>query len=96
MLIIIWRFRVAVHRTAFEAAYGPKGEWAKFFSQSPDYLGTELLVTGQDYITIDRWRSTEAYDAFIEEHADDYRRLDAKSEVLTQSEDLVGRFQRVV
>ena len=52
---------------AFEAAYGPEGSWAKLFSTSTEYLGTELLrdayISGT-YLTIDRWGSEEAFRAF--------------------------------
>ena len=44
MFVVVWQFEVAEEKvTAFEAAYGPEGAWARLFCTSPDYLGTELL-----------------------------------------------------
>ena len=61
--VIVWEFRVrAEHEAKFEAAYGPRGEWAMLFGASPAYQGTELLSdasTRGRYMTIDRWRSAE-------------------------------------
>ena len=58
-------------REAFEHAYGPEGEWAQFFRSGRGYVGTELLrdVGEPDrYLVIDRWESSEAYNAFVAEH----------------------------
>ena len=65
MFVVVWQFEIAEEKVpAFEAAYGPGGEWAKLFITSPDYLGTELLhdayIAG-NYLTIDRWVSEDAY-----------------------------------
>jgi hypothetical protein len=44
MFVVIWQFEIAEDKiTAFEAAYGTEGSWAKLFRASPHYLGTELL-----------------------------------------------------
>lgn len=96
MYVVIWRYRVdPAQRAKFEKAYGPKGEWAKFFSSAQDYLGTELLVDDErpgEYATIDRWTSEEAYSAFLGEHEADYDRLDRRFEALTLSESRVGAY----
>ena len=46
---------------AFEAVYGPEGEWARYFHGADGYRGTELLrATGRgglSYLVIDRWES---------------------------------------
>jgi heme-degrading monooxygenase HmoA len=64
----------------FERAYGPNGEWAKFFSAGRGFIGTELLrdIEHPDrYLVIDRWESREAYNEFAESHRDEYvRRVD--------------------
>ena len=56
MYVVIWRYRVDPAQEAkFAKAYGPKGEWAKFFSSSKDYLGTELLADDErlgEYVTM--------------------------------------------
>lgn len=95
MLTVVWKFDVAVqHRAAFEVAYGPEGAWAELFSESPDFDGTELL-RGDDgfYLTLDRWSSADAYDNFVTLHRSDYARIDEDCEALTESEELVGRFE---
>jgi heme-degrading monooxygenase HmoA len=96
MYVVIWRYKVDPAQTArFEKAYGPKGEWAKFFSSSEDYLGTELLADDErpgEYVTIDRWTSEEAYSAFLGEREADYDRLDRRCEALTLSESRLGAY----
>ena len=96
MYVIIWRYRVDPAELAkFEKAYGPTGDWAKFFSSAQDYLGTELLVDDErpgEYVTIDRWRSEEAYSGYLAEHEADYDRLDRRFQALTLSESRVGAY----
>ena len=96
MYVIIWRYRVDPAELAkFEKAYGAKGEWAKFFSASPDYLGTELLADDErpgEYVTIDRWRSEEACSGFLADHEADYDRLDRRFQALTLTENRVGAY----
>ncbi len=96
MYVIIWRYRVDPAALAkFERAYGPQGEWAKFFSASPDYLGTELLVDDErpgEYVTIDRWRSEEAHSGYLAENEADYDRLDRRFQALTLTENRVGAY----
>jgi hypothetical protein len=55
--IAVWEFQVKAEcSVAFEEIYGPEGEWARLFRQSPNYLGTELIrdmnQTGR-YLTLD-------------------------------------------
>jgi RimJ/RimL family protein N-acetyltransferase len=90
---ILWSYVVdAKSVDAFEHAYGSDGEWAVLFAKSPDFLGTELFRDADGaYVTIDRWSTAEAYDAFLEQHADEYARIDAECERLTQSERFIGR-----
>jgi heme-degrading monooxygenase HmoA len=62
---------------SFEEAYGPTGDWAKFFANAAGYIGTELLrdvETPGRYVVIDRWESADAYNAFLEAHRDEYMR----------------------
>ena len=96
MYVVIWRYKVDPAQTPkFEKAYGPRGEWVKFFSSSKDYLGTELLVDDErpgEYVTIDRWESEESYSHFLGEHEDDYARLDRRCEALTLSESRLGAY----
>jgi RimJ/RimL family protein N-acetyltransferase len=96
-MLIVWSYEVdTTNAEAFERAYGKDGEWTALFRTSPDFLGTELL-RGADgaFVTIDRWTSAEAYDAFLAMHAAEYERIDGGCEQLTRSERLIGRFVAV-
>jgi 8-oxo-dGTP diphosphatase len=93
--VILWEFRVRRgSEPAFEAAYGSEGDWAVLFRRAPGYLGTELLrapETGR-YVTIDRWVSSAAFDAFRDAHRADYEDLDRRCEDLTIAETPLGKF----
>lgn len=93
---ILWRYRVRPeHASAFEAAYGPRGVWARLFQRSAGFLGTDLLSDAGSpgvYVTIDRWRTQHDYDAVLREHIDEYTRLDRDCDVLTLSEERIGGF----
>lgn len=87
----VWKFAVRADRVAeFERAYGSDGEWAALFRTAPGYLGTDLLRSLSaplEYVTIDSWESKETYAQFRRERADEYRRLDALFESLTEREE---------
>lgn len=93
----IWEYRVPdVHRLAFEAHYAPDGTWARLFRRHLGYLGTDLLRDpGQPdrYLTIDRWVSRDAFDAFRAAHGEAYERLDRECEGLTSAERMIGGFE---
>ena len=96
MFVILWQFDIVEEKvTSFEAAYGHEGTWATLFALSSEYLGTELLrdayVPGR-YVTIDRWRSEEAFRAFRKDHDADYEALDRASDSLTAAESRIGAF----
>jgi hypothetical protein len=97
MYLIIWEYQVrAEHSTEFEEIYSATGAWAQLFQKSKDYLGTELLSDeghAYRYITIDRWTSTLAYASFLSEWNDEYARLDAQCEGLTERETLLGKWE---
>lgn len=109
MYVIVWRFRVADERQeAFENAYGPGGDWARFFERSSDFVGTELLRAapeeedgvhvgepGRDFFTIDRWTSREAYAAFGERFGAEYDALDQRFLELCDIEECLGHFESV-
>jgi heme-degrading monooxygenase HmoA len=79
--------------TAFEAAYGPDGEWARFFRGADGYLGTELLRSAGSYLVIDRWRSDALYDAFLAAAGDKYRRRNEAARQLWTREQVLGTFE---
>jgi heme-degrading monooxygenase HmoA len=80
----------------FERVYGTDGEWAEFFGQGRGYIGTELLrdveIPGR-YLVIDRWESTDAYNAFVAGNREEYmQRVDA-TRFLYDSELRFGTFE---
>lgn len=96
MFIVVWQFEVAEENvSAFEAAYGADGAWARLFRTSSEYRSTELLrdayVPGS-YLTIDRWTSEEAFRAFRREHDAEYETLDRSCDALTQREARIGAY----
>ena len=99
MYIILWRFRPVVgQESEFERAYGPSGEWALLFGRAAGYLGTELLLRRSDgeskeYLTLDRWASSAAYEGFRARRNGEYRQLDRRSEGLTEEETFLGAFE---
>lgn len=99
MHIIIWRFTPRTGREAeFVSHYATGGAWDLLFRNSPGFLGTELLrPTEHDraWVTIDRWRSEEAFAAFLREHHGAYAELDEHCETLTSEEVRVGIFSAV-
>jgi len=98
MYVIVWEFRVkAGSIPEFESAYGSAGDWAQFFSRGVGYLGTRLLRDSEDagtYVTFDRWTSQQDYENFKREYTEEYRKLDAQFELMTDGETFIGAFQK--
>ena len=93
--VILWEFRVRPgSESAFEAAYGPEGDWAMLFRRAPGYLGTELLRAPEAgrYVTIDRWVSSAAFDEFRDAHRPEYEDLDRRCADMTIEETPLGKF----
>jgi heme-degrading monooxygenase HmoA len=92
-------FSYEVRETAeFERAYGPGGDWEQFFQGASGYIGTELLrdVDEPDrYLVIDRWESSDAYNAFLIEHNDEYMRRADESSFHYVQELRFGTFENV-
>jgi heme-degrading monooxygenase HmoA len=97
--LILWTFRPRAGREAeFERVYGPDGDWARFFRGAPGYLGTDLLrATGGEprYVTIDRWSTRAAYEAFRAGNLSEYESIDRRCESLTDEETSLGSFTTV-
>ena len=96
MFVVVWQFAIAEEKvSAFEAAYGPEGSWARLFRGSPSYCGTELLkdafVPG-GYLTIDRWENEEAFRAFRRDRDSAYEELDRACDELTSKETRIGAY----
>jgi hypothetical protein len=82
---------------AFEAAYGPDGDWARLFKRHAEYIGTELNRDIKDprrYLTMDFWTSENSYESFREHYSAEYRKIDVMCEAMTDSESETGRFER--
>jgi heme-degrading monooxygenase HmoA len=91
----LWEFQVAAdHQAEFERHYGADGTWVALFRQHPGFLGTSLLQDRGDpqrYVTIDRWRSKEAFRDFRAQFASQYEALDEKCAGLTIKESSLGQ-----
>jgi heme-degrading monooxygenase HmoA len=97
--VIALVFSYEVRDTAeFERVYGPEGEWARFFGQGRGYVGTELLrdleIPGR-YLVVDRWESTEAYNAFVAERREEYMARVDDTRYHYDSELRFGTFENV-
>jgi quinol monooxygenase YgiN len=84
MFQVIWELKVKFkEREKFEKFYDSKGEWVRFFGKSPDYLGTDVLESGEGdgiFLLIDEWSSEEAYNEFVKRsHKADYDLLEEKA-----------------
>ena len=92
--VALYRYRVPPERTAaFEAAYGPDGDWARLYREAPGYLGTELWrdpAAPGAYLLADRWASAADRDAGIGLLGERYRALDRRCADLHEQEELLG------
>ena len=95
--LVVWEFQVKLEaQFAFEHIYGRAGDWARLFSQSPNYRGTRLLRDLNEpgrYLTFDYWTSREALHEFKEAHQAGYDAFDKQCESLTDDESLLGEFE---
>jgi heme-degrading monooxygenase HmoA len=93
---LVWEFHVLAGSLGeFEKRYGPDGDWARLFRSAPGYIDTSLLfdlATPGRYLTIDRWQSQQAYDAFRSSQAAAYDALDGECENMTVGETFLGAF----
>ena len=97
MLAIVFSYDVRDARE-FERVYGPDGEWAEFFRGGAGYVGTELLrdiETPDRYFVVDRWESRDAYNAFVEQHREEYMRRVDDTAVYYDQELRLGTFENV-
>lgn len=100
MHVIIWQLRAKPGlEREFEKVYGPGGDWALLFQKAEGYLGTELFRETErsgTYVTIDRWNSRAAFQAFRDRWLSEYETLDAQCESLTEQETSLGWFEPAV
>jgi len=94
---ILWQFDTTDEQAAaFEAAYGSDGPWAAFFRPAPGFLGTELFRRSASppcFLTLDRWETRAAYEAFRRERAAEYSALDSACEGLTVRERFLSAWE---
>lgn len=95
MFTVIWEYEIHPGaEAAFEALYGPGGEWVALFRAFPGYLGTELLRDERPhrYLTLDRWETAADYAYFQDTAAPRYVQIDTLGDALTLDERLIGRY----
>lgn len=90
MYEIFWEYEVRPEQVAaFERLYGADGEWARLFRRADGYVET-LLFRDTDrptrYLTVDRWQSRAAFDAFVEATSSAYSALNRQGDALTERE----------
>jgi len=94
MYRIVWEFDADPRLTVeFEREYGGDGAWVTLFRRDAEYLGSELFrsaAVSSRYLTVDRWTSRAAYEAFRAGFAEEYAALDQHCATLTRSERLVA------
>jgi heme-degrading monooxygenase HmoA len=92
----LWEFRVAPSALAqFEFEYGQRGSWVSLFRTAPGYIETILLHDNADplrYVTVDRWESEDAHNAFRSAHLKQYQEIDRRCQGYTTSERELGEF----
>ena len=97
--VYIWDFDVRPGKEVeFELEYGPDGAWVRLFRAADGYRDTLLLRDAHHpgrYLTIDRWESEAAYQAFRSAHASEYAAIDARCEGLTVAERALGHYTSV-
>ncbi len=96
MYAVVWEYEVRPeHAAAFEALYGADGDWARLFRRADGYLETRLYRDAARpmlYLTIDRWLSRAAYEAFARAAGPAYAALDRRGDALTVRERHLGAF----
>jgi len=84
MFQVIWELKVKFkERDKFEAFYGPKGEWVRFFIKSSDYEGTDVLESGEGdsiFLVIDEWNSEESFTEYVKGRKAEYDLLRRKGQ----------------
>ncbi|MFY9154239.1 MAG: antibiotic biosynthesis monooxygenase [Prolixibacteraceae bacterium] len=89
MFQVIWELKVKFkEREKFEKFYDPKGDWVKFFSQSSEYEGTEVLESGEGdgiFLVIDEWQSEEAFNEFVKSRKAGFDLLEEKAKAASRT-----------
>lgn len=89
MFQVIWELKVKFkEREKFEQFYDAKGDWVKFFSKSSDYLGTDVLESGEGdgvYLVIDEWNSEEVFIEYVKTRKTEYDLLEEKAKTASRT-----------
>jgi heme-degrading monooxygenase HmoA len=99
MYVVVWDYAVKPEAVeAFAQAYGVGGPWTRLFRRGGGdaYLGSELYRSADDptkFLTLDRWRSREAFTDFMVKHREAYAALDEKCGDWTLMEHRVGEIE---
>lgn len=95
----VWEFIVPEStRSGFVQHYSPNGSWGQLFRGHTGYIETILLhdlERPERFVTIDRWVSRSAYEAFRSTCSAEYDRLDKECEGLASEERSLGAFSDV-
>ena len=94
MYCLVWKYKVSSNQAKFEEEYSRNGSWFKFFEASEDYLGHDLMKSGDGstYILVDKWMSKADFQDFVDEHKAEYEQLNEKCKELYDSEETLGEF----
>lgn len=94
MYVIVWTYDVALDAADdFIRAYGPEGDWAQLFGRTAGFLAVELYREADGrFLTLDRWESEAAFDAFQAAHGPAYRALDETLAHLSLGQIRIGAF----
>ncbi|MCB0278323.1 MAG: antibiotic biosynthesis monooxygenase [Calditrichaeota bacterium] len=94
----MWEYFVRPeYQEEFEQIYGPDGEWVKLFKKAEGYISTDLYQDQDQplrYVTTDFWESKKHSEAFRNDFAYDFKKLDDKGELYTVGEEFLGDFTR--
>jgi len=94
--LTIWKYKVNPEKkTKFEKLYGSEGARVKLFQKFTDYIKTEVhqeIDNPEHYITLDYWKSREAYYKLKETSKKEFSEIDKKGEDLTIKEKHIGEF----
>jgi quinol monooxygenase YgiN len=94
---ILWEYEVRADQlTAFEALYSSTGAWSELFQAAEAYQGTELYrdaARPTHFLTLDRWTSAAAFEAYLPTIQAAYDRLDEQGAALTIREKRLGAFE---
>jgi heme-degrading monooxygenase HmoA len=91
-----WEYVVAPGREEeFLRLYGSDGAWVRLFRKAAGYRRTDLLrdrAVPRRFLTIDRWESREAWEAFRVGFASEFDTIDRSGNELTLEERELGTF----